>query len=184
MADRTPSVTAETAEASGVDTSSTRHAGGRGDAWTLADELIRLATTTASPAVVAALVRAAVSRTAASTLVRVHRGKDLGVVITAGGIQAHISPGSVSVLIGPRRGFALGDTTALLEALPPPVAGGRVRVPHDMLAALPREATGLTAAIATHVEALLDVAGDDSVIPDEALADAVGCSVAAVKKHR
>ena len=39
-------------------------------------------------------------------------------------------------------------------------------------------------ALVVHVEALLDVAGDGSTIPDEALAEAAGCCTSAIEKHR
>ena len=64
------------------------------------------------------------------------------------------------------------------------MAGGRYRIAHEALAALPDGSTGLTVALVVHVEALLDVAGDGSVIPDEALAEAAGCTIRAVKQHR
>ena len=39
-------------------------------------------------------------------------------------------------------------------------------------------------ALVVHVEALLDVAGDGSTIPDGALAEAAGCTTRTVKQHR
>ena len=95
-----------------------------------------------------------------------------------------VAPRSVSVNAGRRRGFAAGDTAPLVEALAPSVTGGRYRIAHEALAALPGDATGLTVALAVHVEAFLDVAGDGSVIPDEVLAEAAGCAIRAVKQHR
>ena len=117
-----------------------------------------------------------------ATWVRVGEGGQ--VEVAAGRWRVTIGEGSVSVTGPDRRGAAFGDTSGLHEALVPVTVGGRYAVPHHQLDSLPAGSTPLTVTLTVHIEAMLDVSGDGSVIPDQALAAAARCGVASVQKHR
>ena len=152
--------------------------------WKAATALLEVGRSGGEPSAITEQVRALVAMLDGGGHVAIRWSTEGRIEVRCGRALVTVGPRSVSVNAGRRRGFAVGDAAPLVEALAPSVAGGRYRIAHEALAALPDGSTGLTVALAVHVEALLDVAGDGSVIPDEALAEAAGCTTRTVKQHR
>ena len=152
--------------------------------WQAATALLEVGRSGGSPSAITEQVRSLVTMLDGGGHVAIRWSTEGRIEVRCGRALVTVAPRSVSVNAGRRRGFAVGDAAPLVEALAPSVAGGRYRIAHEALAALPDGSTGLTVALAVHVEALLDVAGDGSTIPDGALAEAAGCTTRAVKQHR
>lgn len=153
------------------------------DPAAIAAQILDIARYHARPAHIAGSVAALVARAADAPFTRTLHA-DGQIRIVAGRWHATVGSGWVSVSDGQRRASAFGDTDALIAASAPVVKGGCYRLAHQALEALPPEATPLTVTLVASIEAVLDAADDGALIPDEALAEAARCSVAAVQQHR